>query len=154
MNAHIRTLQGRAVTVNIIPMMNLMAALVPFLIVTASFIRLSVIDVNLPTSVELVDKNRPVIKAPEKPNLAVLITDQGFTFGGSGGFLPTVEATGQGYDYPGLAFQLMKIKKKMQTIKEVILTAEPDIEYETIIQVMDACRENGFPDISIGTISQ
>jgi len=139
---------------NLIPFMNLMSALIPFLLATAAFTSIAVIDINLPPSAQPGKKKKEEKpkKKEEDLTLTVLISDQGFTVGARGGFLPTVKKEGGKYNYEKLAEQLKKVKESFQGREEIIITSEPDIIYEVIIKVMDQCRENGFPNISIGAV--
>jgi biopolymer transport protein ExbD len=138
---------------NLIPFMNLMSALIPFLLATAAFTSIAVIDINLPPSATPGKKKEDKPKKKEEDLvLTVLISDQGFTVGARGGFLPTVKKEGGKYSYEKLAEQLTKVKESFQDREEIIITSEPDIVYEVIIKVMDQCRENGFPNITIGAV--
>lgn len=74
--------------VNLIPIMNLVCLLIPFLLYTAAFIQFACIHVASPRF-----QNRSAVTPPddqqqEALNLMLLITDQGFRLAASGGVLP------------------------------------------------------------------
>jgi biopolymer transport protein ExbD len=139
---------------NLIPFMNLMSTLIPFLLVTAVFTSIAIIDINLPASSPGGPQKQE--EQPEKKDqglvLTVLISDQGITVGARGGFLPSVLKEGGKYDFIKVGEQLAKIKQQFPDKEEIIITSEPNIIYDVIIKAMDKCRENGFPNISIGAI--
>jgi biopolymer transport protein ExbD len=63
------------------------------------------------------------------------------------------------YDLAGLKGLLLRVKASYPQEKSVILLSEPDVAYESLVEVMDACREAGpsqelFPDISIGEVKR
>ena len=158
------------------PVMNLMVVLIPLLLSTAEFVKLSVIELNLPAAVSET-AGGPV---EEKINLAVTITDQGFfissklaVLGGDVAGGPTIpRIAGQGdslvYDFRTLTSRLFDIKKRIRESAiarrivysdslQIILTAEPNIEYQTVVSTMDAARSIVvgnqevplFPDVSL-----
>lgn len=63
------------------------------------------------------------------------------------------------YDYPALQERLREIKGRHQDEKKVLLTADPQVEYMTLVRMMDASREfkdeTGeviplFPQVTLG----
>ena len=76
------------------------------------------------------------------------VLHQGFSFDGAGNLvdatqnLPTVPKKGADFDFDGLNKAMMMIKKSPTAANEskVIINANADILYETIVAVMDACR--------------
>ena len=55
---------------------------------------------------------------------------------------PTIPLRGDGkYDYASLSEQMKKIKEQFPNETAVILSADPDVVYDVLIQTMDACRE-------------
>jgi hypothetical protein len=102
-------------------------------------------------------------EAPSKLLLSVLIAKGGFYVAGANAVLgaqpaapeegkPTVPllATG-GYDYDGLARQIIEVKKAFPKETKIIIGAEGGVPYETVIATMDAVRETrghqGAPDL-------
>ena len=76
---------------NLTPMMNLIAILIPALLVSTVFVEIAVINVSAPAIGTAPDQPPPKDK-PDKPplNLTVTITDKGFTLAGSGGVVDTI----------------------------------------------------------------
>jgi len=74
---------------DLMPMMNLFAILIPFLLSVAVFEKLGILEINLPErSIRPPDQNPP--PDPMKLNLTIIITDDALTLGASGGFLPSI----------------------------------------------------------------
>lgn len=146
---------------NLIPIMNLMTILIPFLLLSAVFVKIAVLNSSLPSSAsaDTLPANQPdQAKKDDKPrlNLTVTITKLGFTIAGSGAVLPgpdphgpTVPRLADGkLDFATLTAKMVEIKRKFPKEKDVIIipalgTPEnpaPTIEYQTIIDTMDAVR--------------
>lgn len=135
------------------PVMNLMVVLIPLLLAGAEFVKVGVIEINLPPPQGPGTGQSKISNEQEKQkmlNLKLIITDQGITIGNDFGILrgptgkgPTIGKTPDGkYDFAQLKAKLIELKKKIVgqgflDQNRVIMTAEPQIEYQTIISVMD-----------------
>lgn len=78
---------------NLVPMMNLMTVLIPFLLSITAFAKITVIEISLPKgggSQTTHKVTKKPVKKKEKLNLSILLSDQGMTVAAKGGFLPTV----------------------------------------------------------------
>ena len=156
---------------NLIPIMNLICLLIPVLLLQMAMIQIAVINVSSP---QIGSGGAPKVKKKkEKPplNLTITISDKGFYISGSGGTIgaekkeegaaevdpdkqnPTIAKKADGkYDYEALTKKLDEIKNEFPEETRVILMAEPDTNFEILIQVMDATRQNEedrilFPDV-------
>jgi len=150
---------------DLIPVMNLVCLLIPFLLLTAAFIQYAVINVSAP-------RLNPVPGEPSSEThpleLTVLVTDQGFRITSAGRSLgpaagvdaspaasPTVPMTRQegktDYDYPSLQLRLRQIKHEHEGESVIRIGAERNIDYATVVKVMDATRGDVdgelFPDV-------
>lgn len=131
---------------NIIPVMNVFVVLIPFLLLTAVFVRIAVIEMSLPTV--------GGEKGEQLPNQEIVITiiaieEEGFRIKSSQAKYPPIKKRDGEYDYDALASTLRRIKGRNPHLEDIIISPDPNIKYEIIIKVMDQCRENGFPNISI-----
>jgi len=144
---------------NITAFMNLMVILVPFLLITAVFSRLAILELNLPgSSTETVDPQEQTFQ------LEVIIREDKIEVGdrnqGLLGVYPNTEA-GE-YDYEALSTKLAELKRRYPEKTDAAILLESDIAYNTLVQVMDRVRveeivdgesinrSDLFPDISIG----
>jgi len=146
---------------NITAFMNLMVILVPFLLITAVFSRLAVLELDLPSAQasEQVDAEEPAL------SLEVTVREGSIEVGDRNrGTLSRFDNAGRGYDLAGLADYLRRVKREYPDKSDATLLLEPDIAYETVVEVMDAMRVTElvdgasrevvrydlFPEISIG----
>jgi biopolymer transport protein TolR len=125
---------------NIVPYLDIMMNLIMFMLLTMTvLITLGVLNVTAPSygpsaSAGEGDKN--------KLTLTVAITHQGFFVAGTGGVLPGASADnnqptlglkdGQ-FDYDGLTQKMIDIKKLFPDNTKVILTADANLPYMTLI---------------------
>jgi len=136
--------------------MNLMVVLVPFLLITAVFSRMAIIELDLPAASSAV---------AEEPSfqLEVTIRADGLEVGErSQGLLTRLPRTDGHHDLDGLADYLQRLKSNYPDMSNATVLLEPDVPYDTLVQVMDVLRSypvaDGrqvvqaelFPDISIG----
>ncbi len=143
---------------NITAFMNLMVILVPFLLITAVFSRLAVLELNLPgSSTEPADPQELVFQ------LEVIVREGRIEVGDRNiGALGVYPNTAEGYDYDALSNKLSEIKRRYPQKTDAAILLESDIPYDTLVQVMDRVRieeriedqrivrNDLFPDISIG----
>ena len=143
---------------NITAFMNLMVILVPFLLITAVFSRLAILELNLPGS-----STEPAEPQELTFQLEVTVRESQIEVGdrnlGALGIYPNAN---DGYDYEALSKKLSEIKDSYPDKTDASILLESDIAYDTLVQVMDRVRvaeiveEEGvvrrdlFPDISIG----
>jgi len=144
---------------NITAFMNLMVILVPFLLMTAVFSRLAILELNLPgSSTEPVDPQEQTFQLEiivRKGKIEVGDRNQGLL-----GIYPSNEEGD--YNYDALSAKLSELKGKYPSKTDASILLEPDIKYDTVVQVMDRVRVSVeiedesivrnelFPDISIG----
>ena len=143
---------------NITAFMNLMVILVPFLLITAVFSRLAILELNLPGS-----SSEPVEPQEQVFQLEVIVRQEKIEVGDRNQGLLGVYPNGDdGYDYAALGTKLSELKKRYPSKTDASILLEQDITYDTVVQVMDTVRvaetidDNSvvrsdlFPDISIG----
>ena len=138
---------------NIVPYLDVVVNLVMFMLLSMTgLITLGVLNVSAP---KIGGEAGAAGEKPEKPPLllTVAIGRQGFYVAGAGGVLgkdattpdanrpPTIPLREGKYDYASLSEQMKKIKDQFPNETAVILSADPDVVYDTLIQTMDACRE-------------
>jgi biopolymer transport protein TolR len=140
---------------NIVPYLDVVVNLVMFMLLSMTgLIALGVLNVSAPKLGAEASQAAP----DDKPKLllTVAIGKQGFYIAGAGGVLgqdapspdaarpPTIPLRDGKYDYGTLGAQMKKIKDQFPSETGVILSADPDVVYDVLIQTMDACREGTF----------
>ncbi|HHL71045.1 MAG TPA: biopolymer transporter ExbD [Bacteroidetes bacterium] len=139
---------GEGDDVNITPVMNLFLVLIPFLLLTAEFVRIAVLELNLPSTAQSSVSNK---KENDKKLIIILlgIDDKGFTLKVPRLRIAPIPKKGEQFQYEKLAAALKQIKGRYPDTEEITIQPVDEISYQTIVNVMDACRDNGFPNISI-----
>ncbi|HWM27557.1 MAG TPA: biopolymer transporter ExbD [Woeseiaceae bacterium] len=143
---------------NIEVFMNLMVILVPFLLITAVFSRVAILQLNLPGS-----SSEPAALEEQTFELEITVRQGHIEVGdrniGALGIYPNEAG---GYDFAALSRKLVEIKKSYPAKTDASILLEADIPYDTLVQVMDRVRvavtvtdtavvhTDLFPDISIG----
>jgi biopolymer transport protein ExbD len=155
-----RRLRKEAAHLEITAFINLIVVLVPFLLSTAVFTRLAVMDLKLPAAaaqgaIEQLKLN--------DLQLEVVLRRDALEVGDRiGGLIQRIERKGDGQDIKALAALMVQVKGKFPEKAEASLLADPEIPYDDMVQVMDAMRATVtsqgtklmraqlFPNISIG----
>jgi biopolymer transport protein ExbD len=142
--------------INVVPMVDMMLILVFFLIFSAVFTKTNILELNLPGA------DTAVPDLPEGLNLEVIIRKSGIEIADRGtGLLRTVPLTGESYDLKGVSDYLQLVKSKYPEKMDATILLEQDIEYDTLVKVMDTVRvfqvpgsqwdmAELFPDVSVG----
>lgn len=149
---------------NIVPFLDIVVNLIMFLLMTtAALAFFAQIQANLPEYKSGVGKRGA---ANPSLNLNLTLTQNGIIVAGSGGKLaPGCETTATGriltvvntangqYDWSGLSACVTKVKSQFPDEHQVIISADPLVEYQYVVRAMDAVRaENGkelFPDVML-----
>ena len=158
------------VEINMTPIMNLMVVLIPLLLSSATFVKIGVIELNLPPAVGV---NVSQLNAPKeiekKLDVAVTITDQGFFISSSLEILrsaekgkPSIPLMEDGnYNFEELANKLYEMKNqalgKFSDTDKIVIQAEPYVDFQLLVNTMDATRTivvdqqkiSLFPDVSL-----
>ncbi len=153
-----RRMQETTVELNITAFLNLMVILVPFLLITAVFSRMTVLELNLP-ALNAQEQAQDEVKL----QLQLIMRVESFDIQDANlGLIKRFERQQDNTDWGGFTDMLIEIKTRFPDESRITLLLEPDVSYKTLIQVMDRVAyadvvEFGqvetvelFPDISIG----
>jgi len=156
---HKRIKKSGTVELDITAFMNLMVVLVPFLLMSAVFTNISVLDLKLPG----VNSAKPADNKKPEFDLQVIVRKDALDLlDTQGGMIKHIPITKSGNNYTLLNQTLRLIKFKFPDKKNITILSEPLTSYNTLVQVMDTVREfktlqDGemvfaelFPNISIG----
>jgi biopolymer transport protein ExbD len=138
--------------------LNLMVVLIPFLLISAVFSRITIMELNVPTSAGG--------SASNTPNFAieVIVREAGLEIANGATVEVAIPKKDDQYDMEMLSAMLMRLKTRFPEKEDATVLMEPEIEYDYLIQIMDAVRGSEvqvegseevekmvlFPDISIG----
>jgi len=149
--------QKKPAELQLISMIDIFTVLVTFLLMTAIFSRTVVLDLKLPSN------NASFPELPKGLNLEVIVRANSLTIADRGtGPLHELPNTAQGYDLDGLTQYLKFVKSRYPDKVEATILLEPQIAYNTMVQVMDRTRvvevnaglstvqAELFPSVSVG----
>jgi biopolymer transport protein ExbD len=138
--------------------LNLMVVLIPFLLISAVFSRVTILELSVPTG-----SGGP---GPDTPNFAieVIVRQTGLEIANGHTVEAALPKKDDRYDLEMLSKMLQRLKAEYPQKEDATVLLEPEIEYDYLIQIMDAVRgaeirEEGsdevrkmilFPEISIG----
>jgi biopolymer transport protein ExbD len=156
-NHHRRRREGTP-ELDVTTFLNLMVVLVPFLLITAVFSRVTIMELSVPTSAGG--------SALNTPNFAieVIVRKAGLEIANGRSVEAAIPKKNDQYDMQMLSEMLARLKAMYPEKEDATVLMEPDIEYDHLIQIMDAVRgaevqaEGSeevtkivlFPNISIG----
>jgi biopolymer transport protein ExbD len=138
--------------------LNLMVVLIPFLLISAVFSRVTIMELSEPTSAGG--------SAVNAPNFAieVIVRKTGLEIANGSSVEAAIPKKEGQYDMKMLSEMLIRLKAQYPEKEDATVLMEPDIEYDYLITIMDAVRGTEiqpegaeevqrmvlFPDISIG----
>jgi len=138
--------------------LNLMVVLIPFLLISAVFSRVTIMELTVPTSA-----GGSVVKAPNFA-IEVIVRKNGLEIANGSSVEAAFPKKDGQYNMQMLYELLKRLKARYPEKDDATVLMEPDIEYDHLIQIMDAVRgaevqtEGSeevkkmvlFPNISIG----
>jgi biopolymer transport protein ExbD len=159
MSRRIHRRKHPAAELNITAFMNLMVVLVPFLLMTAVFSHITILDLNLPPP------GAKDVQQPKQPpyELRVTIRSNMLVISDNRrGLIKRIPSKGGQQDFANLKQTLKQVKARLPKHSNITILAEQQTSYNDLIRTMDSSRSyraqvDGvwvfaelFPDISIG----
>lgn len=158
MTFRIKRPQEDEADIDITSFMNLMIVLVPVLLLSLTFTKVRVIDINLP---EL--SGGASAAQLSQSQLDIVVDDSGFAvfFPGSQLISKIPREDGQ-YNYRQLSLVMQDLKEQVSDKKDATIVAARDVDYQTLISTMDVVKSYKtvlaaslvevelFPEISLG----
>jgi biopolymer transport protein TolR len=149
---------------NVVPYLDIITNILMFVLASISVTFVASIDTTPPSIGG--GKVRTEL-ASRALNLSVFVTSQGVSLKTSGGSIATgcndigsgvtIPKKADGFDYPNITACAKRLKNAREEFKsetQVTITANPGVDYKTIIDVMDALRSDGqdelFPEVHFG----
>ena len=113
--------------------LNLMVALLPFLLITAVFSRITIVELDMPSATG---------PAPTEPTfrVEVVVREAGIEIMDGAQVIAAIPKVDGEYDLEKLSGYLTQIKREYPAKDDASVLLEPDIEYDHLIDVMDAVR--------------
>ncbi len=143
---------------NLIPMMDILTVLVIFLLITAVFTHITIMELNVPTHTGGSAVNTPNF------SIEVVVRKAGLEIANGSSVEAAIPKKDDKYDLEMLSKMLTRLKAQYPEKNDATVLIEPDIQYDYLVQIMDAMRgadvrEEGsgemkkivlFPKISVG----
>ncbi len=151
LKAKIKTRQTGSSDLQMTPIMNVFLILVPFLLLTASFVKLAVLEMSLPSLSQNTSGKVTQTSEEQKPLVLnmLAVRQNGFELKSPTLTFPFIEKKDEQYDFEQLKASLRQIKDKFPDSEDMVIQPEDTVKYDDVIKVMDRCRDSGFPNLSI-----
>lgn len=141
----------RNIELNLVPFIDLMSVLITFLLITAVWTQVSMIQIGS----SLYGKKSETQPAPTPPPNADVVLKVDVKEGGYvltvGRQIISLPVVNEQFDEAGLVAQLQRIKQLYPEKVDAIVTVADVISYEQLIKAMDNCLTAGFTAISVAT---
>jgi biopolymer transport protein ExbD len=141
---HYRRRQKQAPDLDMTTFLNLMVVLVPFLLITAVFSRITIVELDLPSA---------KAPAPSEPTfrVEVVVREAGLEVMDGAQVIAAIPKVDGEYDLDKLSEYLTVVKREYPQKEDASVLLESDIEYDHLIQVMDTVRSREQRDGNVVT---
>jgi biopolymer transport protein ExbD len=124
--------------------LNLMVVLVPFLLITAVFSRITIVELDLPSSTSGGPPTDPGFR------VEVVVREAGLEISNGKTVIAAIPNVDDEYDTATLSEYLMSLKRDYPDKDDASVLLEPSIPYDYLIRVMDVVRSAELPAESEG----
>ncbi len=145
---------------NLVPVMNLVTILIPFLLMASEFVSISVVDTTLPGICGAPCGADPKPDPDPQPplNLSITVHKDGYTILGNDLGLADIDdrieircidgdCEGAGYDNAELNRVLAQVKMAHPHEENLVLVPSQNTSYGTLIEAMDGSRQSGKDEL-------
>jgi biopolymer transport protein ExbD len=119
--------------------LNLMVALIPFLLVTAVFSRITIVELSLPSVAGGAAPTEPEFR------FEVMVREGGLELGNGHALIASIPKRNGDYDLEKLSELVVSLKRDHPDADSASVLLEPDIAYDHLIRVMDVVRSTELP---------
>ena len=122
----------------LVPMIDIFTVLVTFLLMTAVFSRITIVELDLPSSASA-GVTEPTFR------LEVIVRPEGFELTNGSAPIAAIPKVNGEYDLRTLSELALSLKRDYPDADDASVLLEPEIPYDQLIQVMDAIRSAEVP---------
>ena len=122
----------------LVPMIDIFTVLVTFLLMTAVFSRIAIVELDLPSAASA-SQSSPTFR------LEVIVREEGFELTNGSALIATIPKRQGEYDLNTLSQLALSLKRDHPDVQNASVLLEPEIAYDHLIQVMDAIRSTELP---------
>ena len=141
--------EGPNVELNLVPFIDLMSVLITFLLITAVWTQVSMIQIGSSVYGKKQEDQDP--PPPEEDKLLRLDIKKNEYFLRYGSQPYRFPKKGNEYDVKSLRAKLKEIKTKDPEKKDAMVSVEDNLDFETFIKGMDILIQEKFPNIGVVT---
>ena len=132
--------------IDVTTFLNLMVVLVPFLLITAVFSRLTIVELNLPSAAGGATDNVDSFR------VEVIVREEGMEISNGSATIASIPKKDDEYDLEGLSELIVELKRDYPDQDAASVLMEPLIPYDHLIQVMDVVRAVEVPTDNEGEV--
>jgi len=136
---HYKRRTGNTYEIDVTTFLNLMVVLVPFLLITAVFSRLTIVELNLPSSAG------GATNQADNFRVEVIVRDAGMEISNGSAIIASIPKTEDEYDFETLSDMMVELKRAYPEHEEASVLMEAQIPYDYLIRVMDTVRSVEVP---------
>lgn len=125
--------------IDVTTFLNLMVVLVPFLLITAVFSRLTIVELNLPSTAGGPSDTQ------EGFNLEVIVREAGIELTNGQAVIASIPNKDEAFDLDTLSDYVVELKQQYPDQEAASVLMEAQIPYDYLIQVMDIVRSVEVP---------
>lgn len=125
--------------IDVTTFLNLMVVLIPFLLITAVFSRLTIVELNLPSSA-----GGPS-NAEDSFRVEVIVREAGIEISNGKATIASIPKKDDEYDFGKLSDFMLELKLEYPRHDAASVLMETQIPYDYLIQVMDIVRSIEIP---------
>jgi biopolymer transport protein ExbD len=155
---HYRRKTAQSYEIDVTVFLNLMVVLIPFLLITVVFSRLTIVELNLPSSAGGPSNGADSFR------VEVIVREQGMEISNGTAIIATIPKNEDEFDLDTLSNMMVDLKREYPDHEAASVLMEARIPYDYLIQVMDVVRAVEvpteiedefevyalFPEISVG----
>ena len=134
-----RTKEKEAYEPDVTTFLNLMVVLIPFLLITAVFSRLTIVELTLPSSAGGDSSNEQGF------HVEVIVRNAGIEITNSNAVIASIPKKDDEFDLQTLSEFMIELKREYPQQEAASVLMEAHIPYDYLIQVMDVVRSVELP---------
>ena len=138
---HYRRVKAQPSDLDMTTFLNLMVVLVPFLLITAVFSRITIVELNMPSSHDGSAAKETGLR------IEVIVRSSGLEITNGRTVIAAIPKVDDQYDLATLTEMVTQLKRENPLANDASVLLEPDIEYDHLIQVMDAIRSTSLVSV-------
>ena len=125
--------------IDVTTFLNLMVVLIPFLLITAVFSRLTIVELNLPSSAGGPSNGADSFR------VEVIVRKEGMEISNGTAIIATIPKKEEEFDLDALSDMMVELKREYPDHEAASVLMEARIPYDYLIQVMDVVRSVKVP---------